>query len=121
MNAQHTPGPWHVSGLSVYAEPEDKSFGGPTRQYHRIVAKAYDNELIGENEPDYRERVNGIQGNNIRFAGHIEAQSNASLISAAPELLEALEACLESGSLAPLTPNVLRQARNAIIKAKGQA
>ncbi len=35
------------------------------------------------------------------------------------QLLAALEACLESGQLAPLTPNVIRIARNAILMAKG--
>ena len=125
MKTKHTLGPWKAEGLAIYAEPLWKTFGdGPSRRYERAVGKAYDNELLESNEANYRVRVNGIQGNNVRFAGREEAEANARLLAAAPELLEALLACvepLEPGEACGLPVNVYNLACAAIAKAKGEA
>lgn len=55
-----------------------------------------------------------LQGKPVQLS-----EADARLIASAPDLLKALEACLESGILSPLTPNTVRQARTAIAKARG--
>ena len=42
--------------------------------------------------------------------------ANAKIRDAASDLLHALKDCVESGTLAPLTPNTVRNARAAILK-----
>lgn len=101
MNTEHTKGPWHAAGQAVYSD----------RVY---IAQCFDD---GSKElPEYA----GAIGNERVPDNGREAQANARLIAAAPELLAALEACLESGQLTPLTPNVIRMTRAAINKATGQ-
>ncbi len=48
------------------------------------------------------------------------SEKDGALIAAAPDMLAALEACIESGQLTALTPNVIRTARAAIVKAIGK-
>lgn len=92
MSTQHTPGPWHVSKAS------------PTR--------------VIESGP----RGNSIakMGLNLGVCSQGEAESNARLIAAAPELLEALQEMINC--YADELPNgkerpVVREARAAIAKA----
>jgi hypothetical protein len=51
-----------------------------------------------------------------------EAEANARLIAAAPDLLEALEALFNAAdSCTDLTPDVMRKAQAAIKKARGES
>ncbi len=64
MKAKHTPGPWHTTGDGlVYAEPSFDDIEAP------LVCDATEEGWMGPND---------------------EEKANAQLISAAPELLEAL-------------------------------
>lgn len=87
MSAQHTPGPWHVSKAS------------PTR--------------VIESGP----RGNSIakMGLNLGVCSQGEAESNARLIAAAPQMLEALEGLLRF----PLGTHQVEAAKKAIEKARG--
>ena len=96
MRAQHTPGPWRVgkSGGSVVA---DQPITG----------------MAGSDHVDY-------------YGGHLVAESitpsNARLIAAAPELLEALQRYVAHDQRTGLTDNNLyRTAVAAIEKATGSA
>jgi hypothetical protein len=97
---KHTPGPWSSRGRAIRG-PHPKDPAGRAR----IVAKAiWDNGTYVD-----------------------EAEANARLIAAAPELLEALEdlVCLaeramrESESGEWMVDEELRDARDAIEKARG--
>ncbi len=99
MDAKHTPGPWHAGG-----------FGN-------TIIYAADGWAVADVKV-YHDRHNGYE----------EMQANASLISAAPELLDALESFLRApsvGSGGPGSSTIvvqefnLRAARAAIAKAKG--
>lgn len=68
MKAKHTPGPWHTTGDGlVYAEPSFDDIEAP------LVCDATEEGWMGPND---------------------EEKANAQLISAAPELLEALRALM---------------------------
>lgn len=94
MSAKHTPGPWY-SEMNVDGEINTWAFDDPGSP--RIgVAKAYKNK---------------------------NAEANARLIAAAPDLLAALERVLECRRFKiSLDTNAaaLEQARAAIAKAKGK-
>lgn len=66
-NAQHTPGPWTLGKGTVRVRTESKT----------LICECY------------------TTGNAIRFPSKEQREANARLISAAPEMLEALEACKE--------------------------
>jgi len=88
----YTPGPWIFSGLTIKGpHPKDP------KNRSRVVAKA-----VWE------------KGTYID-----EAQNNARLIAAAPEMLEALERVFEIELC--LSAKTERIAKDAIAKAKGEA
>lgn len=70
--SDHTPGPWEVFGAS----------GIFPKRYPGIDSKSLSIVVFGANE----ESDQGIQGKTLE-----EAQANARLIAAAPDLLEALK------------------------------
>lgn len=91
MTAQHTPGPWRLSGPDHFY---DYTIQGPTEEL--AIAAAVNGEMR-------------------RMGGELaEHEANARLIAAAPELLEALQAVVRVRDKAAFD-----QARAAIRKATG--
>jgi hypothetical protein len=107
--SKHTPGPWIGAG---------PSFGDPLPRYTTEILTEWEDEHEGS------ETICTLP-----FAHHDEQnEANALLISAAPDLLEALEAFLRApsvGSSGPGSATIvvqdfnLRAARAAIAKATG--
>ena len=114
MNAQHTPGPWRV-------EVWDYPCATPPRQELNVQTA---DRLLATLQCDFSEE-------NPFIIPHAEANANARLIAAAPELLEALNkavAYLEANrpagkireifsKLNELENGVIKPARAAIAKA----
>jgi hypothetical protein len=73
MNSVHTPGPWTLERVPI----ESRGGSNTAWKIGPFCACLYD---------DWRNRENGI--------GEAEAEANARLIAAAPELLEACKAIL---------------------------
>lgn len=98
---QHTPGPWHKEGLSIKTvDKKDTLTSG--RKVHAKIASMFTGKNYG--------RIAGISND--------EAEANARLIAAAPDLLAQLEALsfqLERNGLI-VPPGV----KEAINKARGQ-
>jgi hypothetical protein len=96
---KHTPGPWKKEGFDVW--------GNNSRQYSRMIASC---------RPD-----NGTGPYKIELSN--ECVSNAHLIAAAPELLEACNLIdfIPEGWEMPLGWNqIAAQIRHAIAKAEGK-
>ena len=92
MQTQPTPGPWRYC----------KTNGSPTHGQHMIAGA----------KPGYLAEV--------RDCGSGDVGDNARLISAAPDLLEALRLMVDLVELAvPFEGDTLRRARAAIAKATG--
>ena len=108
MKTQHTPGPWKLSNVPTIEN-------GMT-SYH-VFAPVSSGYVIA------RTGQSSVEGTLA------EAQENARLLAAAPDLLEALQnarnvlAGLATGDLKEITPDspALRAARAAIAKATGTA
>lgn len=102
QKAKHTPGPWTKTGagkyFSVSTIPKEQALG---------IVKTYDRNVVCViNECDEK-----------------EMKANAALISAAPDLLEALQS-MEMAMIGythqnDITRNALSKARAAIAKATG--
>jgi hypothetical protein len=93
----HTPGPWEVNGTTI------ETIASPSV----VIGRAYDAEDSG----------GGVESNS-------EAEANARLIAAAPELLAALRGLVEDyegayGGNDEDAPKALTDARAAIAKATG--
>lgn len=98
MTTKHTPGPWAVA----------KAKHGVDMSHH-IVA------LVAPDREDRALVVHAHQGDDT------QADANARLIAAAPELLEALEGLLAvSVDTSPAELLAMIAAREAIAKAKGE-
>ena len=117
MSATHTPGPWHTAGCAVYAQNIKRCFGGPVREYVQPVA-------ISEAE-DSEESFDDSAWPKVRTPGFAEAEANARLIAAAPELLAALENIVglwvDSEQNNGLAQIMARDAQTAIARAKATA
>jgi len=108
MNAQHTPGPWRVESINYDGD------GGILVRCNRNNSR---NHCIAN-----------VWGAKNARDPDAEGQANARLISAAPELLEALEELrsavidLDQDEECSVThcENLIRKARAAIAKAKGE-
>jgi len=87
----HTKGPWLISGSTVYAINQDDC--------NRFSARVY------EGHDDFDKKIS-----------REEVEANALLMSAAPEMLAALEAVLSVADRATVEFDL---ARTAIAKAKG--
>lgn len=105
MGIKHTPAPWRVSSESP-----------------RIIQKDY--RAIGSDAGFLIASTMGHDNSGF-YASEQEADANARLIAAAPELLEALEACTKA--MASVLPDfnpydqaAYDKARAAIAKAKGE-
>jgi hypothetical protein len=100
--SKHTPGPWVVHSHKAYvvpAEHADRRIGG-----HRdkdIDLQEFAQEICALHWPD-------------RHRNEDEVKANAQLISAAPELLDALKMAYED------IPGWVGLARKAIEKAEGK-
>jgi hypothetical protein len=91
---KHTEGPWKVSGNTELCITDVYDFS-------RFIGSA------------------SIMGSNNNFKeSYEEAKANARLMSAAPDLLDALESCVSYGSMTG-DEWVIEKARAAIAKAKG--
>lgn len=99
----HTPGPWAAKLLDGAQRQDSIVRGGDG---HALVARCWE--------------ASGQALGNITTA---EAFANARLIAAAPELLEALEAIIDSvpGPWAPGFVTLESDARSAIAKARGES
>lgn len=115
---KHTPGPWVVHGLAVYTEshvPHRITPRDPALRYvgHAQWADMHEDDYPYRNMPDYP-----------------EAQANARLMAASPELLSCLQWLADSVSEGLESPEAwdhalpdilhgLERSREAIQKAKG--
>ena len=100
--SKHTPGPWTFSQSAEYGDTRfyvAQAEGAPYTPHYSDVAT-----LIAETVNDERKSIQ---------------EANARLIAAAPELLEALEACINYGSLTG-DEWVIDKVRYAIVKATGE-
>ncbi len=100
MGIKHTPGPWRVSSESP-----------------RIIKKDY--RAIGSDAGFLIASTMGHDKSGF-YASEQEADANALLITAAPELLEALEELLAATQHLEPCPATADKARAAIAKAKGE-
>jgi hypothetical protein len=84
--AGHTPGPWKAHGLCVYAPPSYNSpFGGRLRDFSNPIAQVMGDPLSAD--------ADLVSGTHVwREPGSNEAEANAALIAAAPQLLSDLNA-----------------------------
>jgi hypothetical protein len=106
MSAKHTPGPWHWSGDSL-----------THRQFNIYAPNSAPSEHVCT--------VNNLSVEKLWQRDAAQAQANASLIAAAPELLAALQAIVEEadGPSKPyssdsyLPPHLIQAARAAIANA----
>ena len=101
MNTKHTPGPWVLGDSDLYCSSLSVHCG--TRQGHTTICRMVSLEY-------------GV--------GIGEVEANCRLISAAPELLEALQsahmALIGYTHQNEITHNALEKARAAICKATGE-
>ena len=100
---KHTPGPW-----DVYIHDEWSNYYGNISHNWQ------------ENGMNYTRTIATI----LKYASEEERQANASLIAAAPELLEALQSCIkcltmDSDMEEDFSPEITL-AKNAIKKATGE-
>jgi hypothetical protein len=119
MTAKHTPGPWELlrGGIEVQSETNNHEIHAfvvgipvPIAEVHRNMHVEHD-DPVGE-----------------YVMSKAEGLANAALLTAAPDLLAALEdacnvmAAIVTGDLDGLSPNspALIEARAAIAKAKGE-
>ncbi len=86
MTGKHTPGPWERDGRSVYTSDKRPHWvtGRDPRAVYIAQARARHDSEIGE-------RVDDIEDNPVEES---EATANARLISAAPDMLEALRSAV---------------------------
>jgi len=105
--AQHTPGPWHVTG-------EVKAVKG-------IDEPLFCGEITEPRQPGWRGTIARVQSCDfINGITREEAEANARLIAAAPDLLEALERIAYSAH-ADTAPTLRGYAQDALAKATGAA
>lgn len=129
MNAKHTQGPWELHGRAVYTADKRKHW-----VKNRDARQTYIAQVRARHDSEIGSRVDDVEDNPV---SEQEAEANARLISAAPELLEALSRLLltveDIGSHGPGetrdeliemmhkdNSGLLRSARVALAKAKGQ-
>ena len=115
---KHTPGPWIAHGLAIYTKDKRPHWITPLDPRESLIAEVRDYETSDENS---------VFDNAPSLS---EAEANARLTASAPELLEALEALLESAKSANASlnwatglndePASFDQARTAIRKARGE-
>lgn len=102
----HTPGPWRANRFSITAAGSVDTYSGTVWGCIAYAEELYDNS--------------DLEGRQWSTSGDREA--NARLIAASPDMLEALEALAEEVEEYELgNPNVLRKARAAVAKARGQS
>jgi hypothetical protein len=107
---KHTPGPWHAvdgqhTGVGI-SFMSDGVYGKP----YQVAAITADSPM-SKNGWKYVALING------KSTGEIDA--DARLIAAAPELLEALEACFSALNNEGRYQGERSQASRALAKAKG--
>lgn len=102
MEAKHTPGPWGKHKEFIY---HGSLRGG-------LIAQVYDRAALNRTKADHAKNITMDQ-----------AEANARLIAAAPELLEALEeiAAMPYSLLDRERGQIFRIAEKVIIKARGEA
>lgn len=110
---QHTPGPWVAHGRAVFTADKRKHW--IERRDRRAVYVA---QVRARHDAEIGERCDDIEDNPV---DEDEANANARLISAAPELLEALRYIVDyDGPTGSWDPDKARNmARAAIAKATG--
>jgi hypothetical protein len=83
--AQHTPGPWIADSFATQNDRVTRvcTYDGTATYYHRgtSICEAYTNHDEPDNDDD-------------RLIGIVEAEANARLIAASPELLDVAEAAI---------------------------
>lgn len=95
--SKHTPGPWLLEDRTVYALNSDSS---PVNRFWSQVERGW---------ADQRERTS-----------FEEAEANARLIAAAPDLLEALSLASQSAGFQYMTHETRNAIDEAIAKATGE-
>lgn len=88
QQTKHTPGPWHTEGLAVYAAySHNTTFYGRLRDFSNPVAQVCGDPMAEGAEIEQCRRDDGTAGPSWRSPGASEAEANARLIAAAPDLL----------------------------------
>lgn len=110
---EHTPGPWVAHGRAVFTADKRKHW-----IESRDARAVYVAQIRARHDAEIGEPVGDIEDNPV---DEYEANANARLISAAPELLEALRYFVDyDGPTGSWDPNKARNmARAAIAKANG--
>ena len=113
MKAKHTPGPWRVKPLSTPDKDHDPVGVYQVEPAFRQLSKLYwelDPEPDSKNyDPDFHKKVHGVN------------KANARLISAAPDLLAALQAVADYWEGGDVPADIDAAMRAALKKAKGTA
>jgi hypothetical protein len=115
MTSKHTPGPWRVTNSDVLPTEGDDGLRLIGIYAGEVVKSPHENMVTG-----YIDCGGKFVASCNTRSDH-EAEANARLIAAAPDLLEALEDALEiiSDHLDNDFPDFLHFARAAIAKTKG--
>lgn len=114
----HTPGPWRMFRDTKYG-PWKSGVGQGNPWFHQWWIDSDSRKLMALLEVPYLatgvDHLQRTVNENAQTVEEVEA--NARLISAAPELLTALEAALSN--CGEMAPEIQQQAREAIDKARG--
>jgi hypothetical protein len=102
MSAKHTPGPWLALVEPTECEGVNVRFSIDSGLHFGICGGQSQEHLIH----------NGIKED--------ECRANAQLIASAPDLLEALQSCVDHGIFPSGSQSVRAAARAAIAKATGE-
>ena len=123
MNAKHTPGPWAIYGRAIYTADKRKHW-----IENRDRRAVYVAQVRARHDSEIGCHVDDVEDNPVCEQ---EAEANARLISAAPDLLEALERMLETAERLKEQVDYhegfsgeyqsFKMARAALAKAKGQS
>ena len=119
MNAKHTPGPWELlrGGIEVQSETNNHEIHALVRGIPVPIAEVHRNMHVEHDDPVGEYVMSKAEG-----------LANAALLTAAPDLLAALEIaegrlmCIDAQKLDTVARNddVIDRIRAAIAKAKGE-
>ena len=110
MKTKHTPGPWIAHPKEVYSAYS-------TPEYHLAINKVNGHDIV-PHVAGWRKLTKYSQTDSGSYGfSHEEAEANARLIAASPELLEACQAVMSANRGEHLPAEVIIKLAEAISKA----